>query len=1035
MEEFQAQQGVFLQTLLSLYYHTQLGELCVCGKRTRKVACTDCLQSELLCRDCWLKKHRTMPTHWAHIWNSKEEFFEKYDYSRVTPSSVIALGHHGERCQDATAGRSFTLVEQNGIHATAVAFCRCRTRETSEGMRPVPDFEQLLQAGIFPGSVKSPKTGYTLGLLEYYRQERNQGKGSPYNFVLVLQRLADPFFEGSVPDIYTNFLAVTRFHQHLDILMRRGHAHGVEEPLPGESQRPYPNRPMGFLGLNCVACPERGVNMPLRVDTPRYLRHMIALWLTLDGNFKANLFYKRDDGSDKALTDGNMYFPSQAEFDAIAKAYVVSEEDKEVPCNAHIGSIRHQGSVKYGNVAVTGVIASACDHAVVGSFVDMLKGEAFPLGTYAQREHFRHTNSPPHGPDTATPGVYSYDSWCSFVVGLVKRAVTLFPEEKWLHETLASLEGQIPADHINGHGPYCQAMWQAVYFACRGHFHGETAEVIWAFLNALGSSTRQMTGAGRHDTMNFVIDAWNQSKALRQAELLAAERLDALRLFELHMAVVEDLSRQHATQVGAWSRKSRIATVSAGVPQSVYQHKTTKVVTIESTLASMVAAERARVSREDGAPVLTGSAAWIREGMRIDHDQMLVIALLDSHREHPLQDTWDTITKLRDSLNLDLKKFRESQRSIYPRLTLSALDVDEPELTALQLPSYRIKHNQRAADATGEDAQLREAEIELRCSEANNGILAVRDASLALSAVKKAREFDYRGQAGVTRMQRNVQKAELMKTFEITMYNRSRAALVHLGHLAKDAVAPYPPLTARDTRRKETHLHRARGDSRLFDGTAWYLQSGETISAAATGSRVSFATDGGSDSEDDEPALMAAKGKGKQKPKKADGWIWAEAWTRGQHLGDPDQLVKYKMESDEVQWFRAEAEMYRWLEAYERKHADLFRVIERFRRDAQVWKRVGDRDQAANQGRSGKVAFACMQTAMYKRLENNATVIFRSADSGAHHDWVKATDFNDLLRRADNWRDVVFKWMDDMVRAASSGCYIAYQNSGDISGV
>ncbi|KAJ7674321.1 hypothetical protein B0H17DRAFT_1208125 [Mycena rosella] len=59
-----------------------------------------------------------------------------------------------------------------------------------------PEFEQLLQAGIFPGSVKDPKMDCTLVLLEDYQQLRSQGKGSASNFVLVLQRMADPFFAG-----------------------------------------------------------------------------------------------------------------------------------------------------------------------------------------------------------------------------------------------------------------------------------------------------------------------------------------------------------------------------------------------------------------------------------------------------------------------------------------------------------------------------------------------------------------------------------------------------------------------------------------------------------------------------------------------------------------------------------------------------------------------------------------------------------------------------------------------------------------------
>ncbi|KAJ7823370.1 hypothetical protein B0H13DRAFT_1659075 [Mycena leptocephala] len=1040
MNELKAEEDVFIDLLLSLHYSSQLNTPCACGdpSQVRKVTCRDCHQAPLLCRHCWLAKHRTMPTHWAFVWNTKEEFFEKTDFCRVLKNSVIRIGHHGEGCPDADLGRSFTLVDSNGIHATAVSFCRCKT---ADGKRGEPEFQQLLRAGIFPGSVKDPKTGYTLGLLQYHRQQRSQGKGSTYNFALVLQRMADPFFAGAVPDIYGNFLAISRFYESLQITIERGEAHGLDIPLPGEVDRPYPNRPPGFLGVNCAACPERGVNMPLVVDVASYLRrHLISQNLTLDGNWKVNLFFKRDDGSDTALTEGKMYFPSLREFEEFAKTYVVPADDKEVPCKANIGSIRHQGHAKYGNTAVSGIVACACDHTVLGSLVDMLKAEAFALGTYAQREQLRHTNSPPHGPESVSPINFSYDSWCSFVVNQVKRALALFPEEEWLHSLLACVEGQIPADHINGHGSDCKTTWQAVYFACRAHFHGETAEMIWAFLNPLGSSTRQMTGGARHDIINFVMQAWNTLKVLRAAELLAAERLDALRLFELHMAVVEDLSRQHATEVPAWSRLSRKTTKSpGGKPQSVYQHEETTVLTMESVLATMIAAEQEKQKRNAGHEAGTPIAQWTHDGMSIERSQGLTIALLRNHREHPLEDTWMSITKLRDTLNLDLKKFRERQREIFPRLKLSALDIDEPELTVIELPSYRMKHGQWPTtpnDANDQDSQLREAEIRLRCTEADSGILAVRAASLALSVAKKAREQDYRGQAGITRSQRNLQKAELMKTFEITMYNNARTALIHLGHMEADAVEPYRPLSHRDTRRKETHLHCAKGDSRLFNGTAWYLQSGVTISQAAVVSAVKkrlrdIAPDDvdvhsapSSDAEADDletsPSKRGKRKAGKEgvkKGKKRDGWIWLESLMRGQGQSD-EKLGAYKKESDDrVQWFRAEAEMYRWLEQYERKHAELFRVIGRYHRDSVVWAGQADREQERNGGLNGKVAYGRMQAAMHRRLEHNAKVIFKSAESGAHHDWVSATSFDELVTKIDGWRDVVFKWMDDMVSA------------------
>ncbi|KAJ7782184.1 hypothetical protein B0H14DRAFT_3507241 [Mycena olivaceomarginata] len=447
MDELKAQQAVFLDTMLSLHYSSQLHTPCSCSvdRHVRTVACTECLQAELLCPQCWLHKHRTMPTHWALIWDAKGKFFQKHDFCWVMKNASIALGHYGERCPEADLARTLTLVDTNGIHATAIKFCRCKT---VDGERSAPAFQQLLRAGIFPRSVEDPKTGYTLGLLEYYREERNQGKGSAYNF-----------------DIYANFLAITRFHQHLSVIMQRGHAHRDDVPLPGEADRPYPNRARGYLGMQCAACPERGVNMPSIVNVPRFLRHLVSQHVTIDGNYKNNMFFKRDDGSDTALTDGNMHFPPQKEYEPIAKEYVIAKEDKEVPCKAHIGSIRHQGHAKYGNVAISGVVGTACDHAVMLAFVDMLVGEAFALGTYAQREGLRHTNSPPRGPESATPLVMSYDSYCSFVVNQLKRATVLFPKDSWFHEMLEEVEGQIPAAHINGHGPDCQCVWQAVYFA------------------------------------------------------------------------------------------------------------------------------------------------------------------------------------------------------------------------------------------------------------------------------------------------------------------------------------------------------------------------------------------------------------------------------------------------------------------------------------------------------------------------------------------------------------------------------------------
>ncbi|KAJ7748762.1 hypothetical protein DFH07DRAFT_775583 [Mycena maculata] len=91
-------------------------------------------------------------------------------------------------------------------------------------------------------------------------------------------------------------------------------------------------------------------------------------------------------------------------------------------------------------------------------------------------------------------------------------------------------------------------------------------------------------------------------------------------------------------------------------------------------------------------------------------------------------------------------------------------------------------------------------------------------------------------------------------------------------------------------------------------------------------------------------------------------------------------------------------------------------VIKRYRRDSVVWTGLADQEEQWNGGVNGAATFARMQAAMYHRLEHNTKVIFKSAESGAHHDWVSATTFNELVTKIDGWRDVVFRWMDDMIR-------------------
>ena len=56
--------------------------------------------------------------------------------------------------------------------------------------------------------------------------------------------------------------------------------------------------------------------------------HLISRYLTKDGNFKLNLFWKRDDGTDIPLTDAIMYFAGLEEYARVTKEIRIAKEDK-----------------------------------------------------------------------------------------------------------------------------------------------------------------------------------------------------------------------------------------------------------------------------------------------------------------------------------------------------------------------------------------------------------------------------------------------------------------------------------------------------------------------------------------------------------------------------------------------------------------------------------------------------------------------------------------------------------------------------------
>jgi hypothetical protein len=163
-----------------------VGKPCGCGLAHRTTRCDDCFQSKPTCDMCFVASHRNAPLHWAERWNGG--FFERLDISHL--GHIITLGHRGDPCRNSTPIR-FIVTDRNGIHDTRLAFCRCIS---------VPnDVDQLMRARIFPGSIKSPSSGFTFDVLKDFHLQTLESKKSAYDFIAGLRRRSNNAFPSDVP--------------------------------------------------------------------------------------------------------------------------------------------------------------------------------------------------------------------------------------------------------------------------------------------------------------------------------------------------------------------------------------------------------------------------------------------------------------------------------------------------------------------------------------------------------------------------------------------------------------------------------------------------------------------------------------------------------------------------------------------------------------------------------------------------------------------------------------------------------------------
>lgn len=159
-----------------------------CSQNTVVYRCTECMHARVLCAGCVISSHTRSPFHIIEKYDGERRFWVKCGLSEL--SVVVDLGHGGVQCPAGRQPRPMTIVHERGIWKTKIRFCNC----CGPDGHATPNDTQLLRAGFWPASWDTPRTVFTMGLMEQFRLLSVHAHTNAYDFFNYLARRTDDTF-------------------------------------------------------------------------------------------------------------------------------------------------------------------------------------------------------------------------------------------------------------------------------------------------------------------------------------------------------------------------------------------------------------------------------------------------------------------------------------------------------------------------------------------------------------------------------------------------------------------------------------------------------------------------------------------------------------------------------------------------------------------------------------------------------------------------------------------------------------------------
>ncbi|KAF8593513.1 hypothetical protein BDV93DRAFT_461014 [Ceratobasidium sp. AG-I] len=452
-----------------------------CAVESTLYKCRTCHSDTLLCKNCIVDAHSTLPTHRIRMWTG--QFFQ--DSTLAGLGAVLHLGHGGRKCTNGH-DQPLYLGSTNGFHWINVRYCRHAGADK--------DSHQLLAVKIYPCSDSSPSSAFTFDTLKQFQLLANDSLLSAHRYYNVLVRLTNNAFP-HVPDPrYREFLRIAR---QWELLQQRKRTRATTaSPVSGA------------MAMRCPACPRPGVNFD--ADDVQEDSHLYMYQLSYDGNFHLVRKNKSFDEHDTCVSDGMQYFVDQDRYkDHLTRIQdsAYANNTKEASCNNHTAA--KDTWVRLAGLAETGIGAVICArHSIFmpGGTVNYFKGERL---VFTYRLHCLSFTS-----CVLNVGFF-YDIYCHWVKNWWARAAEIpRPLGPLYTDSFDRFIGGIPKFHLAGHTDSCYVQYSLNNTTGIGRLDAEGGERCWAHMNHAAGSTSEKGPGSRIDALNGIMDHWNWSKCV-----------------------------------------------------------------------------------------------------------------------------------------------------------------------------------------------------------------------------------------------------------------------------------------------------------------------------------------------------------------------------------------------------------------------------------------------------------------------------------------------------------------------------------------